>query len=138
MESFYVDGGYLYPEYNVMYWFGLYTSAATWPQFKWQDARYGTPNPLYNHTNWGVLQVPRASGNNDAYPEPNRYDSPDELCAGCNGTEVRRGLWGWADARCGLNFTAMCRMSVRGPCRCVQREGGEEARTHRPAPLGAH
>lgn len=115
VESFYVNSGYISPEAAVFYWFGMFSTAATWPGFKWQDASFGTPTAA-NYTNWGVLVVPQPGGAALAFPEPNRYESQLELCAGCNATELRRGAWGWADARCDLNFTAMCRAVKRGPC----------------------
>ncbi len=45
-----------------------------------------------------------------------RYESSLEVCAGCNATQIKLNAWGWADARCDLNFTAICRMAAKGPC----------------------
>ena len=115
VEKFYVDGGYLYPEFNILYWFGLYTSSSTWPSFRWQDAQFPTPNAT-SYRNWGVLQVMQPDGNTVAVAEPNRYEAPNEYCAGANFTEAKQNAWGWADARCDLNFTAICRVAKKGPC----------------------
>jgi hypothetical protein len=78
VENFYTSAGYMFPEYSFFYWFGLWTKEATWPTFVWQDASFGKPNPLFNYTNWGLLTVPRADGNSDAYPEPNRWERRPE------------------------------------------------------------
>ncbi len=45
-----------------------------------------------------------------------RYESTLEFCAGCNATQTKLNAWGWADSRCDLNFTAICRMATKGPC----------------------
>jgi hypothetical protein len=73
VEQFYTSGGYMFPEFSVVYWFGLSTKESTWPSFVWKDASFGRPNPLSNYTNWGLLTVPRPDGNSDAYPEPNKW-----------------------------------------------------------------
>jgi hypothetical protein len=115
VERFYTEGGYLYPEYNVFYWFGLVSNATVWPSFRWQDRSFPAPNAT-SYRNWGVLTVPQADGTAIAFPEPNRYQFPNEYCGGANATEMKMNAWGWADAFCDLNFTAICRMAAKGPC----------------------
>jgi hypothetical protein len=72
VEQFYVNGGYLYPEFNVFYWYGLLTTTATWPGFRWQDRRFPAPNAT-SYRNWGTLTVPQPGGNDLAFPEPNKW-----------------------------------------------------------------
>jgi hypothetical protein len=114
VERFYVDEGFLYPEFNVLYWFGLVSTAATWPSFRWQDKQFPAPNAT-TYRNWGTLKVELPEGTL-AYPEPNKYDSPLEVCSGANASEARVKSWGWADVKCDLNFTAICRIAKKGPC----------------------
>ncbi len=107
MEDFYTNGGYMFPEYSVFYWFGLFTREATWPTFAWQDASFGKPNPLFNYTNWGLLTVPRADGNSDAYPEPNR-------CAG-RGRQAPAGQLPGCRCGCGPGASSPPTWLLPGP-----------------------
>jgi hypothetical protein len=114
VEKFYVEGGFLYPEFNVLYWFGLLTTPATWPSFRWQDKQFPAPNAT-SYRNWGTLKVLMEDGTL-AYPEPNKYESPLEFCSGANASQARVNAWGWADVKCDLNFTAICRIAKKGAC----------------------
>ncbi len=42
-EKYYVDNGYLLPAFHKGYWFGLRTTADTWPSFTWVDKTVKLP-----------------------------------------------------------------------------------------------
>jgi hypothetical protein len=88
VESFYVQAGFLLPDFHKVYWMGLDSSKRDWPRFRWMDRAIPGPSEG-NYQHWGKL-LP------DGVPEPNSQ----AYCAVANFTTAYGGCAGWCDTDC--------------------------------------
>ncbi len=88
VEAYYVQAGFLLPDFHKVYWMGLDSNVKDWPKFRWMDRAVPGPNDdTYRH--WGKL-LP------DGVPEPNSKG----YCAVANFTTSYGGAAGWCDTDC--------------------------------------
>ena len=101
VESFYINNGYLLPNFHKHYWMGA--TATLWPKFVWTDITLPVFEKGYRH--WGTM-VP------SGVKEPYQADPP-ESCMVANYTEVygKPIAWGWSDTKCSDAHYPMCRVN---------------------------
>lgn len=107
VERYFVDQGFLFPEYHDNYWLGA--EASPWPEFVWLESTNPAPGPD-TYTNWGTYTDSKGRTSN----EPNNKLGA-EFCAVANFTETSGGPWSWADTNCldGQKWPFIC-MVKRG------------------------
>jgi hypothetical protein len=109
VEGHFVNGGFIFPAFNKVYWIGLVTNRTAWPRFRWVDSTPTLGIGPRGHEAWGTYMP----GSN---PEPNNFPAPPELCGVANATQPMLGVWGWADANCAATQAALlCELLPLGP-----------------------
>lgn len=116
MESYFINQGYLLPEFHLRYWLGLYIpmrDPKLWPRFLWLDGSPEPSNPAepnVNYAHWGVTYL--ADGTR--LDEPSNRLRP-QFCVTANCTQQFDGAWGWSDENCDDRYMFICKVPAPPP-----------------------
>lgn len=91
VEQYYIQQGFLFPEFNQYYWLGLNSSADT-GSYKWIGPDV-PPTPAYN--GWATGQPAANQG----------------MCGAGAAARNVGGTWGWMNRQCSTRYVSVCRIN---------------------------
>jgi hypothetical protein len=104
VESYYITGGMLLPNYNQMYWKGLTLVAGKW---RYIDPTAPVIRPsTYRH--WGTDQNGKVAPNSNG------------TCVAAASDQTYELAWGWDDVTCDQQYVYICKqMRKWHPGQCL-------------------